>query len=186
MKFKINPLKTYTKYNFHQHTFCIFKQVDFSYISNLEPNFKSKSGSVYYFTQNGVYRKSNHWSRVANCKWRLVSDNSNESEGRIKLGFANWTDFHSDNEYEKMYYLEVDFVENKVHFQHKSNCEIAETIFKSAPEVSKQIKQVRNLLETDAWAKHFNLEISVLRKKIVNELLNSYKSLQEIKRSLLN
>ena len=178
-------MKTYTKYNFHKHTFCIFTEVDFSYISKLELNFKSKSGSEYYFTQNGVYRKSNHWSRVANCKWRLVNNNLNENKNRIKLGYANWIDFHLDNEIEKMYYLEVDFDQNKVHFQHKNNCKIPDTIFKSAPEVTKQIKQVRNLLETDAWAKHFKLEISFLRKQIINELLNSNNTLQSIKNQIL-
>ena len=185
MNFKTNPLKTYTKFNFHKHTFCIFTEVDFSYISNLEYHFKSKSGSEYYFTDKGVYRKSNHWSRVANCKWRLVNNNLNKNNTREKLGYANWTDFHSDNEFEKIYFLEVNFEKNEVYFQHKNNCKTLETIFKTAPEVSKLIKQVRNLLETDSWAKHFNQEISFLRKQIINKLLSSNASLQEIKRNFL-
>ena len=65
------PIETYNKTNFHKHTFCIFQEVDFELIKNLKLNFKSKSGSSYYFVENGVYRLSNHWSRVANCKWRL-------------------------------------------------------------------------------------------------------------------
>ena len=185
MKFKIDTLKVYNKYNFYKHTFCIFKQVDLSYLSNLQSNFKSESGSEYYFIETGVYRKSNHWGRVANCKWRLINNNESKNESRLKIGFANWSDFYWDNEFEKIYYLEVNFDKKEVNLQHKNNCQVPETIFKSAPEVSRQLIQVRNLLKTDAWAKHFNQEISVLRKQIIDKLLNTNKSLQEIKHNLL-
>ena len=186
MKTQSTPLKSYNKLNFHKHTFCIFTQVENSYILNLEPNFTSKSGSVYFFTVTGVYRLSNHWSRVANCKWRLINSNQvNDNGNRTKLGYANWTDFHQDNEFEKIYYLEVDFIKNEVHFQHKNNCKLYKTLFRSASETTKLIKQVRNLLETESWAKHLNQDIKILRKEIIESLLNTNESLQIIKKQYL-
>ena len=79
--------KTYNKTNFHKHTFCIFKEVDFETIQNLKPNYKSKSGSSYFFTDQGVYRLSNHWGRAANCKWRLEISSKSQitNSNRTKL-----------------------------------------------------------------------------------------------------
>ena len=48
--------KSYNKYNFHNHTFCIWNEVDFDKIKELKINYKSKSGSSYIFTEIGVYR----------------------------------------------------------------------------------------------------------------------------------
>lgn len=96
--------KIYNKTNFHQHTFCVFQEVLLVEIQNLNPNYKSKSGSSYYFLEMGVFRLSNHWGRAANCKWRLES-NTTQSTNRTRLGFANWTSFHNDNDIEKLYFI---------------------------------------------------------------------------------
>jgi len=103
------PSKTYNKNNFHSHTFCIFQEVGLEELQNLSLNYKSKSGSCYYFTKTGVYRLSNHWGRAANCKWRLINDKDNINSNRTKLGYANWSDFYPDNDYEKLYFIKVDY-----------------------------------------------------------------------------
>ena len=100
-------VKKYNKSNFHKHTFCEFTEVEASTIPTIEWQYKSKSGSGYCFTAEGVYRSSNHWGRAANCRWRLISSTKviskiNNSQNRI--GYAKWTDFYQNNEIENIFY----------------------------------------------------------------------------------
>lgn len=179
------PPKTYNKTNFHNHTFCIFQEVSLEALQDLSLNFKSKSGSCYYFTKVGVYRLSNHWGRAANCKWRLVNNNLNGD--KIKLGYANWTDFYPDNDYEKLYFVKVDYDNKTVYFYHKQSPEYAtEKVLRTATETTKLIKQIRALFDETAWTKYLKDEnIEVLRKEIIEELINTNKSFQEIRKEYL-
>jgi hypothetical protein len=208
------PIKTYNKTNFHKYTFCIFKEVDVDAIKDLKLNYKSKSGSCYYFVDNGVYRLSNHWSRVANCKWRLVSSsdvtlsavevpNSKNASlvhaepsqstvevansNRTKLGYANWSDFYSDNDVDKIYFLEADYDSKTVNFYHKQSSNYSSNkVLRSSSETTKLIKQIRTLFEETAWAKYLNEDnIDILRKEIIEELIHSNQSFQEIRRRYL-
>lgn len=178
-------MKTYNKTNFHKHTFCIFQEVTFESINYLKPNFISKSGSSYYFTEQGVYRHSNHWGRAANCKWRLVSNGI--SKDRTKVGYANWCDFYSDNDQEKLYFIEVDYSNQSAQFNHyKSDKYTPGKVLRTAAETTKLIKQIRGLLEETAWAKYLKHEsIDVLRKEIIEQLFSSNRTLQEIKKEYL-
>jgi len=175
-------MKTYNRYNFHKHTFCIFKEAPLQETENREPDFKSKSGSTYYFTQTGVYRLSNHWSRVANCRWRLEANSQNLS--RTKLGFALWSAFHMDNETEKLYFITVDFASNSVQYEHIGNATNQNAVLRTASETTKIVKQIRNLLETDSWARYKEGKIEDLRKTIVEKLITTNLPLAEIKRNL--
>jgi hypothetical protein len=178
-------LKTYNKTNFHKHTFCIFQEVTFESINYLKPNFISKSGSSYYFTEQGVYRHSNHWGRAANCKWRLVSNGI--SKDRSKVGYSNWCDFYSDNDQEKLYFIEIDYSNQSAQFNHyKSDKFTKDKVLRTAAETTKLIKQIRGLLEETAWAKYLKHEsIDVLRKEIIEQLISSNRTLQEIKKEYL-
>lgn len=175
--------KTYTKYNFHQHTFCIFIEVDRKEVQDLKPNFKSKSGSLYFFNDQGVFRQSNHWGRAANCKWRLESSKS-DATSREKIGFANWNSFHNDNEIDKLYFINVDFNLKTATYFHKNNNEyIEKSMLRTASETTKRIKIIRNLFENESWAKHFEeANIDLLRNQIIKNLIETNLSLQEIKR----
>jgi len=55
-------------------------------------NYKSSSGSKYWYTNDGVYRLSNHWGDVASCFWNL-----DYSEGVVleleMLAFCKFEDF---------------------------------------------------------------------------------------------
>jgi hypothetical protein len=179
----------YTKNNFHKNTFCIFKQVDLSEIENLKLNFKSKSGSSYFFTEVGVYRLSNHWSRVANCRWRLLpnSKEKNTNSNRTKLGFALWTDFYPDNDFEKLYFIEVDFELKEVNYFHKNGTNYNKNkVLRTAIETTKTIRQIRTLLEETAWAKYLKEDnIEILRKEIIENLINTNLTFQEIRKSYL-
>jgi len=178
-------VKTYNKTNFHKYTFCIFQEVANSALVNLQLHYKSKSGSSYYFTNEGVYRMSNHWGRAANCKWRLVPTSSNSQ--RIKVGFARWSDFYPDNDYEKLYFIEVDYATATVHFNHKQSAGFTSNkVLRTAPETTKLIKQIRSLLEETAWAKYLKEDnIDLLRKAIIDELIGTNKSFMEIRKGFM-
>ena len=54
--------------------------------------YESNSGSKYMYTDEGVYRFSNHWNGgVASCSWFL--DNKNVDTIEYQLGFCKWEDF---------------------------------------------------------------------------------------------
>lgn len=176
--------KTYNRFNFHRHTFCVFTEVPIESIDSKKVDYKSKSGSSYYFTEQGVFRLSNHWGRAANCKWRLQSTGINNS--RTKLGYADWTAFHPDNDTEQLYYVTVDFEHQAANYQHKCSADYQENfVLRTASETTKVIKSIRDLLSNDSWAKHFQFEdITDLRKNIIEKLITTNQSLLEIKRQL--
>ncbi|WP_202703101.1 hypothetical protein [Flavobacterium sp. UGB4466] len=171
--------------NSFKNTFCVFHEVLSDKIEGLKKQFESKAGSAYYYTESGMYRVSNHWGRLANSKWRLVAMVP-ETASKTKIGFAAWNEFYPDNAEEKLYYIEADFDQNLVTYQHKKNPNYDEKpILRTSFETTKRIKQVRNLQQLTSWAKHFDYEdIDELRKQIINELIYTEKTLDEIKREI--
>ena len=109
-------LKTYNQTNFFKHTFCEFHQVDdFDFPENT--TYKSKSESIYFYTNEGVFRKSNHWGRVANCRWKIIA-NENFKNQQIVIGFAKWIDFHPINSREKSYFIPAKTFSAVISCQH--------------------------------------------------------------------
>ncbi len=176
----------YTKYNFHKHTFCEFvEQVD-SLISSLQIHYKSKSGSSYSFTDEGVFRISNHWGRASNCRWRLVSSSSSSSKinnFKKRVGFAKWSDFYPNNETEKLFYIEVNFENNEVQFQHKNSPKYeGKAVLRNASETAKTIRQIKELLGSDNWSKHYNfVAIEQVRFNTIQALINTTIPLNKLK-----
>ena len=171
-------MKTYHKSNFFKHTFCTFKRVNQDFFDENKVHFKSKAGSQYSYTKEGVYRFSNHWGRVANCRWRLLSDKKLKNQNYY-LGFANWKDFYTLNETEKQFYISVDFDTCIVDFHHTATNSEAFLFF--AETAQKKVAQIRKLLLDDKWANYFDEDIHTLRKKIITAYINSNKTLQEVK-----
>jgi hypothetical protein len=171
--------------NSFKNTFCVFQEVLSDKIEDLKAQYESKSGSKYFYANEGMYRLSNHWGRLANSKWRLEPLEP-ESQSKTKLGFANWNDFYPDNATEKLYYIQADFIRNTVNYQHRNNPNFDnKAILRTSFETTKKIKQIRNLLNLTSWAKHFDYEdLNILRKKIINEIIFTNKTLEEIKREL--
>ena len=169
-----------------KNTFCVFNEIDSIEIENLILSYKSDSGSQYFYTEIGMYRLSNHWGRLANSKWRLIALQP-ESISKTKLGFANWSHFYPDNNYELLYYLEADFENVSITYQHKNNPEYNQkAILRTSIETIKRIKQARNILTLHNWARYFKYEnIDELRFKIINELIFSNKTLEEIKKQYI-
>lgn len=176
----------YNKSNFHKYTFCEFIEIEPNKISKIKTSYKSKSGSEYCFTEEGVYRISNHWGRAANCRWRLISEIKNPNQ-RERIGYAKWTDFYPNNETEKLFYVKVNFDNKEVTFQHKNNPNFdGKAVLRNASETAKVIRQIKEILESDTWAKYLDFDdLEELRKEIILKLIQTSTSFAEIKRSLL-
>ena len=179
-------MKTYNQYNFFKYTFCEFQQVD-DFTFSKDENYKSKSESSYFYTEEGVYRKSNHWGRVANCRWKIAA-NENYKNQQIVIGFAKWLDFYPINSTEKIFFINVNFKEKTASLQTKDSETAKKEPFANHlftfPEAQKRIKQITYLFKDTHWTKHFDLEIEELLFQIISKFITSNKTLQEIKRSL--
>ncbi|MBE8726065.1 hypothetical protein [Flavobacterium hungaricum] len=171
--------------NSFKNTFCVFNEVLSNEIEGLKKQFESKAGSAYYYTEEGMYRVSNHWGRLANSKWRLTAREP-ETDSKTKIGFAKWEEFYPDNPEEKLYYIEADFEKNLANYQHKKNVNYdGKAVLRTSFETTKRLKQIRNLQQLTNWAKHFDYDdIGDLRKELINELIYTEKSLEQIKREL--
>ena len=171
--------------NSFKNTFCIFQEVFPDKVQNLKIQYDSKSGSKYYYTEEGMYRLSNHWGRLANCKWRLEPMEP-ESDSKFKLGFAAWNEFYPDNAEEELYYLEANYSKKTVNYQHINNPNYdKKAIVRTSFETTKKIKQIRNLFSLTSWAKYYEYEdLEDLRKIIIEQLIYTNKTLDEIKREL--
>jgi len=169
-----------------KNTFCIFKEVDLIQIDSRISDYTSMSGSSYYYSVDGMFRLSNHWGRLANSKWRLEPADP-PSESKIKLGFAAWTGFYLDNSNEELYYIKADFNTNTVNYHHRSNPEFdKKAVLRTSFKTGKRIKQIRNLLELNSWSKHFEFQdLQALRQMIVLDLIETNKTLEEIKSAYL-
>ncbi len=169
-----------------KNTFCVFTEVDLFQIHSKKWDYTSKSGSSYYYTAEGMFRMSNHWGRLANSKWRLLAAEP-PTASKIKLGYAPWSEFYPDNTNEDLYYLEADFNANTVNYQHRSNPKYnKKAVLRTSFKTSKRIKQIRNLLELNSWSKHFEYDdVQTLRQNIVNDLIYTNKTLEEIKSAYL-
>jgi len=170
-------LKTYNKTNFFKHTFCEFEQIE-NFEFPEETNYKSKSDSMYFYTKEGVYRKSNHWGRVANCRWKLLANEDYKNQ-QIVIGFAKWTDFYPINSTEKIFFIDVDFDKKTAKIQTKK--ESTTNFLFTFSDAQKKTKQITHLFKEDKWANYFEGDIDYLRKQIILEYINSNKTLQEIK-----
>lgn len=170
---------------FFKNTFCVFNEVQAPKIEQKKFDYESKSGSCYYFTEAGMYRLSNHWGRLANSKWRLESLII-ETSSKYKWGFALWTSFYHDNATEELYFIQPNYSNNTVNYQHKNSFEFDnKAVLRNSFETAKKIKQIRNLQTLTSWAKYFEFEdLQELRKNIIQELVYTNKTLEEIKREI--
>lgn len=168
-----------------KNTFCVFDEIITPNIELRKFDYESKSGSCYYFTKLGMYRLSNHWGRLANSKWRL-NPLDTDTNLKFKWGFANWSSFYPDNAIDELYFIQPNYLNNTVNYQHKNSPEFDEkAILRTSFETTKKIKQIRNILTLTSWAKYFEYnDLQDLRKIIIQELVYTNKSLEEIKREI--
>lgn len=178
--------KNYTRYNFHSHTFCIWKEVPFEEIKDLKVNYTSQSGSRYIFTETGLYRISNHWGRVANCHWRLIPLETFKSQNTT-VAFANWVDFYSNDDTSKLFYIKINWETGEVNFYHKQTAQANETvILRNAKETAKTIRIIKEVLSEEDWAKYLKYDdLNQLRHEVVTALVNTSKTFLQVKKDYL-
>ena len=173
----------YHKQNFFKNTYCVFKTIDSQLLKDKRPDYTSRSGSQYFYTDEGVYRISSHWGRAATCRWRLQTDDINFKNG-TKVGFAKWTDFYKDNELEKLYFIKKSEFTKKYEYFHKNEPSYTSAyILRTAGDTRKVLRQLKTVTTETKWAKyipHDNLED--LRAYIINGLITSNKTMPELRR----
>lgn len=175
----------YNRHNFYNHTFCIFTEVNIADTPSFKNCYSSKKGSSYYFTAEGVYRKSNHWGRVANCRWQLSTKSTNVNQV-YRVGYANWTDFHTLNTTERLFYITINWNSKKVSFQHKNNNNYNGEALKNVTEAKKTIQTIKKLLKDKKWAKylHYN-NYEIIQREIIEKLITTNDSFITIKKNIL-
>ncbi|WP_075343054.1 hypothetical protein [Tenacibaculum agarivorans] len=171
----------YNKTNFFKHTYCVFEYQDPEVLQEKDVHFKSKSGSSYVYTEKGVYRYSNHWGRVANCRWKLNGIDKYRNQNYY-VGYANWSDFYSLTSNEKLFSLKVDFSTKRVEVYQPDENE-AIPLF-SVTVIFKKKKEVEEVFKNTKWMQYYDEEVEVLQKEIITELINSDATLKEIKLAL--
>lgn len=173
----------YHKRNFFKNTYCVFTTVDTSILVDKRPDYTSRSGSQYYYTQDGVYRISSHWGRAATCKWRLQTTASNFRNG-TKAGFAKWTSFYKDNEVEKLYFIKKSAFTQKYEYFHKEEPSYTPNyILRTSGETRKVLRQLKVITTETKWAKYIpHDDLEDLRAFLINGLITSDKTLQALKR----
>lgn len=178
--------KTYTRSNFHKHTFCIWQEVPFADVKDMKISYTSDSGSRYIFTAEGLYRISDHWGRVANCHWRLVPMAEFKNQ-HVTVAFAYWKDFYSNDDASRLFFIKMNWETQEVNFYHKFSAEPEEkAVLRNAKETAKTIRTIKEVLSETNWAKYLEYEdLEVLRKRIVNELIHTDQSFLEIKKGYL-
>jgi len=176
-------LRKYNNLNFFKHTYCEFEMIHNDFFKQESTHFKSKSGSLYFYTEEGVYRYSNHWGRVANCRWKIsgVEDYKNQN---YYVGYANWIDFFSLKTSEKSFYLDVDFTKKEVEICCKQKNDITTHSLMTLELALKKLKQIKTIFKEYKWALYFNENIDVLRKELIYNLINTEKDLHVIKQDL--
>lgn len=168
--------KTYNKHTYYRNTYAVFKEVDpVIGLPFIVWQYNSKSGSAYYYTKEGVYRKSNHWGRAAKCRWVLdVGDVLYVSKGRERIGYASWDDFYENSESSKAYFVKVDFENKTVTYDHKSRDVNQNSVYRTAKGTNKIIQKVKRFLTSDTWSKYYNFDnLEELRKELIEELISS-------------
>ncbi|CAM1350534.1 conserved hypothetical protein [Tenacibaculum ascidiaceicola] len=154
-----------------------------NFFDDMKAHFQSKSGSYYYYTEDGVFRYSNHWGRVANCRWKIQGIDNYKNQ-QYYVGYANWSSFYPLNSIDKVFYLEVDYTKAKASIKRVEEGLENNHFLMNSELVHQRLKQIQTLFKEYKWARYYEEDIDVLRKKIINKLVITNKTLQQIKLEL--
>lgn len=176
-------MERYNRFNFYRYSYCEFEMKEVDFFTEMNAHFQSRSNSYYYYTDKGVYRYSNHWGRVASCRWKIkgIEDYKNQN---YYVGYANWSDFYPLNDVDRVFYLEVDFKIQQVNILRKDKDYEDDFFLMTSDFAHQRLKQIQTLFKEYKWAKYFDDDIDVLREKLITGLIASNKSIQELKQQL--
>lgn len=173
----------YHKFNFYRSTYCEFEMQNINFFDDMKAHFQSKSGSYYYYTEDGVFRYSNHWGRVANCRWKIQGIDNYKNQ-QYYVGYANWSSFYPLNSIDKVFYLEVDYTKAKASIKRVEEGLENNHFLMNSELVHQRLKQIQTLFKEYKWARYYEEDIDVLRKKIINKLITTNKTLEQVKLEL--
>lgn len=173
----------HNRFTFHKNTFAVF-------IKTNEPegfgkaHYISKHGSQYFFTNDGVYRYSNHWGRVGNCRWRL--ENIDYKQQTNYWGFCKWIHFYTNEEGLPLFFIEK--TDNDHYsYNHKNNAENEQAVFRTASETARVLKKITEIQQTADWAKHLEYnDYEALKDFFIQQLIHSTKSFIKIKQEYIS
>ena len=171
------------KYNFFRYTYCEFESLSKDFFKDKSAHYQSKSGSLYFYTDKGVYRYSNHWGRVANCRWKIKEVEEYKSQNYY-VGFANWSDFYLLNNTDKVFYLEVNFKTKQVKIKRLKEEENKIVFLMTSEFAHQRLKQIQILFKEYKWAAYYEDDIDDLREILINDLISTTKTIQQLKREL--
>ncbi|QXP74243.1 hypothetical protein H0I31_09370 [Tenacibaculum sp. AHE15PA] len=171
------------KYNFFRYTYCEFESRSIDFFKDKSAHYQSKSGSLYFYADEGVYRYSNHWGRVANCRWKIKEIEEYKSQNYY-VGFANWSDFYLLNNTDKVFYLEVNFKTKQVKIKRLKEEENKIVFLMTSEFAHQRLKQIQTLFKEYKWAAYYEDDIDHLREILINDLISTTKTIQQLKREL--
>ena len=79
------------KDNYFKNTYAQWKSASEKDLPKETPDYESDSGSEYWYTDKGVYRRSNHWGKVASCYWYL-NDEVKQTGTTKEIGYTDFSD----------------------------------------------------------------------------------------------
>lgn len=156
---------------------------EIAFFEEKKAHFQSKSGSYYSYTDEGVYRYSNHWGRVASCRWKIKGIESYKNQAYY-VGFAKWIDFYPLNDSDKVFFIDVNFETKQAKISRITSEEISSNYLMNAVLVNQRLKQIQNLFKEYKWAKYMDAPIDELREILITKMINSNTSLDILKREL--
>lgn len=169
----------YHRNNFYRNTFCVFDVVEkefdkFHYIS--------RKGSAYCFTSEGIFRKSNHWGRVGNCRWKLAGNNKMQNQ---HIGYASWDSFYPNSENEAVFYIQKSV--NGYDYNHYLSPQYdGKAVLRTAKEIRIALKKIKDL-DTPDWIKYYPQLIlsQELKTDIIQQVIYTPKTFRDILKTFL-
>ena len=157
--------------------------LEISFFEDKKAHFQSKSGSYYSYTDEGVYRYSNHWGRVATCRWKIQGIEKYKNQ-KYYVGFAKWENFYPLNDTDKVFYITVNFETEQAKIIRVNSDENKELYLMNSALAFQRLKQIQNLFKEYKWAKYIDGSIEEVRKKLIEKLITSNASLDILKREV--
>ena len=176
-------MKTYHQFNFYKYTYCEFNSVEVSFFETHKTHFQSRSGSYYSYTDEGVYRYSNHWGRVANCRWKIKGIENYKNQ-QYYVGYAKWSDFYPLNDNDKVFYLKVNYETKQVKILRISSEEKQGSYLMNSSLAHQRLKEIQTLFKEYKWATYIDAPIDEVREIIIDKLIQSNTSLATLKREV--
>lgn len=173
----------YSQFNFFKYTFAVFTKVN-QPLNFIKPHYTSKHGSRYFFTAEGVYRYSNHWGRVGNCRWRL--EGIDFKQQTAYWGFCRWDMFYNNNDDDKLFFIEQ-VGQKQFSYNHFKNTDQKEVLVRSASETAKILKKINEVITDSSWAKYLKYDdFEDIQKYFVQQLITTKKAFSQIKREYMH